>query len=156
MYILCNDFTSTMITACLLKRACSSKCPLLDFFVCDVKYNKFVFNLVQKENVAACLNVNVSHPIWFASLPYKIKVINTTDEKAKVQNCMIVSTRYMNCVVTKTWNHPRPAKTSHNKPKPTWQSRNITQTAMYANITQTGRIKVYCGWFWVVLAGSMF
>ena len=21
---------------------------------------------------------------------------------------------------------------------------------MYANITQTGRIKVHCGWFWVI------
>ena len=28
-----------------------------------------------------------------------------------------------------------------------------TQTAIYANITQTGRIRVYCRWFWVVLAG---
>ena len=24
---------------------------------------------------------------------------------------------------------------------------------MYANITQTGRIRVYCSWFWVVLVG---
>ena len=27
------------------------------------------------------------------------------------------------------------------------------QTAIYANITQTGRIRVYCSWFWVVLVG---
>ena len=26
-------------------------------------------------------------------------------------------------------------------------------TAIYANITQTGRIWVYCSWFWVVLVG---
>ena len=26
-----------------------------------------------------------------------------------------------------------------------------SQAAMYANITQTVRIRVYCSWFWVVL-----
>ena len=35
---------------------------------------------------------------------------------------------------------------------------NVTVTqhhrrAIYANITQTGRIRVYCRWFWVVLVG---
>ena len=36
-----------------------------------------------------------------------------------------------------------------------WQSVShaTSQTAIYANITQTGRIKVYCSWFWVVLVG---
>ena len=34
-------------------------------------------------------------------------------------------------------------------------SHATSQTAIYANITQTGRIKVYCGWFWVVLAGFL-
>ena len=34
-------------------------------------------------------------------------------------------------------------------------SHATSQTANYANITQTGRIRVYCGWFWVVLAGSV-
>ena len=28
-----------------------------------------------------------------------------------------------------------------------------SRTAIYANITQTGRIRVYCSWFWVVLVG---
>ena len=28
-----------------------------------------------------------------------------------------------------------------------------SQTAIYANIMQTGRIRVYCCWFWVVLVG---
>ena len=38
-----------------------------------------------------------------------------------------------------------PCMKSHAKP----------QTAIYANITQTGRIifRVYCSWFWVVLVG---
>ena len=26
-----------------------------------------------------------------------------------------------------------------------------TQMVIYANITQTGRIRVYCRWFWLVL-----
>ena len=32
-------------------------------------------------------------------------------------------------------------------------SHATSQTAIYANITQTGRIRVYCCWFWVVLVG---
>ena len=32
-------------------------------------------------------------------------------------------------------------------------SHATSPTAIYANITQTGRIRVYCSWFWVVLAG---
>ena len=32
-------------------------------------------------------------------------------------------------------------------------SHATSQTAIYANITETGRIKVYCSWFWVVLVG---
>ena len=32
-------------------------------------------------------------------------------------------------------------------------SHATSQTAIYANITQTGRIRVYCKWVWVVLAG---
>ena len=31
-------------------------------------------------------------------------------------------------------------------------SHKTSQTAIYANITQTGLIRVYCRWFWVVLA----
>ena len=36
-----------------------------------------------------------------------------------------------------------------------WQSDShaTSQAAIYANITQTGRIRVYCSWFWVVLVG---
>ena len=32
-------------------------------------------------------------------------------------------------------------------------SHATSQTPIYANITQTGRIRVYCSWFWVVLVG---
>ena len=32
-------------------------------------------------------------------------------------------------------------------------SHATSPTAIYANITQTGRIWVYCSWFWVVLVG---
>ena len=32
-------------------------------------------------------------------------------------------------------------------------SHATSRTAIYANITQTGRIWIYCGWFWVVLVG---
>ena len=32
-------------------------------------------------------------------------------------------------------------------------SHATSQTAIYANITQTGRIRVYCSWFRVVLVG---
>ena len=32
-------------------------------------------------------------------------------------------------------------------------SHATSRTPIYANITQTGRIRVYCGWFWVVLVG---
>ena len=32
-------------------------------------------------------------------------------------------------------------------------SHATSPTAIYANITQTGRIRVYCRWFWVVLVG---
>ena len=32
-------------------------------------------------------------------------------------------------------------------------SHATSRTAIYANITQTGRIRVYCSWFWVVLVG---
>ena len=32
-------------------------------------------------------------------------------------------------------------------------SHATPQTAIYANITQTCRIRVYCSWFWVVLVG---
>ena len=32
-------------------------------------------------------------------------------------------------------------------------SHATSRTANYANITQTGRIRVYCSWFWVVLVG---
>ena len=32
-------------------------------------------------------------------------------------------------------------------------SHATSRTAIYANITQTGRIWVYCSWFWVVLVG---
>ena len=32
-------------------------------------------------------------------------------------------------------------------------SHATSPTAIYANITQTGRIRVYCSWFWVVLVG---
>ena len=32
-------------------------------------------------------------------------------------------------------------------------SHATSHTAIYANITQTGRIRVYCRWFWVVLVG---
>ena len=32
-------------------------------------------------------------------------------------------------------------------------SHATSQTVIYANITQTGRIRVYCSWFWVVLVG---
>ena len=36
-----------------------------------------------------------------------------------------------------------------------WQrdSHATSQAAIYANITQIGRIRVYCIWFWVVLVG---
>ena len=34
-------------------------------------------------------------------------------------------------------------------------SHATSQTAIYANITQTGRIWVYCSWFWVALVGSV-
>ena len=30
-------------------------------------------------------------------------------------------------------------------------SHATSRTAIYANVTQTGRIWVYCSWFWVVL-----
>ena len=30
-------------------------------------------------------------------------------------------------------------------------SHATSQTAIYTNIIQTGRIRVYCSWFWVVL-----
>mgnify|MGYP000247121305 CR=1 FL=1 len=30
-------------------------------------------------------------------------------------------------------------------------SHATSRTPIYANITQTGRIRVYCSWFWVVL-----
>ena len=32
-------------------------------------------------------------------------------------------------------------------------SHATSRTPIYANITQTGRISVYCSWFWVVLVG---
>ena len=32
-------------------------------------------------------------------------------------------------------------------------SHPTSRTPIYANITQTGRIRVYCSWFWVVLVG---
>ena len=32
-------------------------------------------------------------------------------------------------------------------------SHATSRTAIYANITQTGRIRVYGSWFWVVLVG---
>ena len=32
-------------------------------------------------------------------------------------------------------------------------SHATSPKAIYANITQTGRIWVYCSWFWVVLVG---
>ena len=32
-------------------------------------------------------------------------------------------------------------------------SHATSQTAIYANITQTGRVRLYCSWFWVVLVG---
>ena len=32
-------------------------------------------------------------------------------------------------------------------------SHATSPTAIYANITQTGRIWIYCSWFWVVLVG---
>ena len=32
-------------------------------------------------------------------------------------------------------------------------SHATSKTSIYANITQTGRIRVYCSWFWVVLVG---
>ena len=32
-------------------------------------------------------------------------------------------------------------------------SHATSQTAIYANITQAGRIRVYCSMFWVVLVG---
>ena len=32
-------------------------------------------------------------------------------------------------------------------------SHTTSRTPIYANITQTGRIRVYCSWFWVVLVG---
>ena len=32
-------------------------------------------------------------------------------------------------------------------------SHATSRTAIYANITQTGRIWIYCSWFWVVLVG---
>ena len=32
-------------------------------------------------------------------------------------------------------------------------SHATSSTAIYANIPQTGRIRVYCSWFWVVLVG---
>ena len=32
-------------------------------------------------------------------------------------------------------------------------SHATSRTAIYANVTQTGRIWVYCSWFWVVLVG---
>ena len=32
-------------------------------------------------------------------------------------------------------------------------SHATSRTAIYANITQPGRIRVYCSWFWVVLVG---
>ena len=32
-------------------------------------------------------------------------------------------------------------------------SHATSQTVIYANIAQTGRIRVYCSWFWVVLVG---
>ena len=32
-------------------------------------------------------------------------------------------------------------------------SHATSRTPIYANITQTGRIRVYCSWFWVVLVG---
>ena len=35
-------------------------------------------------------------------------------------------------------------------------SHTTSRTAIYANITQTGRIWVYCSWFWVVLVGFGF
>ena len=31
-------------------------------------------------------------------------------------------------------------------------SHATSQTAIYANITQTGRIRVYCSWFWDYMA----
>ena len=34
-------------------------------------------------------------------------------------------------------------------------SHAISPTAIYANITQTGRIRVYCSWFWIVLVGFL-
>ena len=34
-------------------------------------------------------------------------------------------------------------------------SHATSRTAIYANITQTGRIWVYCSWFWVVLVGFL-
>ena len=41
-----------------------------------------------------------------------------------------------------------------NKQVPYQRDSHVTsQTANYANITQTGRIRVYCSWFWVVLVG---
>ena len=32
-------------------------------------------------------------------------------------------------------------------------SHATPQTAIYANITQNCRIRIYCSWFWVVLVG---
>ena len=32
-------------------------------------------------------------------------------------------------------------------------SHATSRTPIYANIKQTGRIRVYCSWFWVVLVG---
>ena len=32
-------------------------------------------------------------------------------------------------------------------------SHATSQTAIYASITQTGRIRVYCSWIWIVLVG---
>ena len=32
-------------------------------------------------------------------------------------------------------------------------SHAISRTPIYTNITQTGRIRVYCSWSWVVLVG---
>ena len=61
-----------------------------------------------------------------------------TDFKSMLRMCYV---RYQKCI-------ENPTHDCHHDSHATSQT-----SAIYTNITQTGRIRVYCRWFWVVLVG---
>ena len=128
-----------------------------------IVWNKYIASTSRANNTTAKLHnknrTNVLGPLqttdWIQHSIHQIKVswyemCNRNPAKTYRVHCLHVFTRMR---ALNSFNAKNTIRARKFHAYCLRDSHATSRTTIYANITQTGRIWVYCSWFWVVLVG---